>query len=149
MKNTIVSHSLVTLATALLLGTTARAEQFTLLTYEAPADFAARTDPAKAAGYWGGFGLVAKEMTEAGILRGGSALHADEKAKIVRLKAGAAEPVNGPAARAETGQLSGYFIIEVADLATALKWAAKIPAAITGVVEVRPHFPNPQMPAGK
>lgn len=41
-------------------------------------------------------------------------------------------------------QLGGYVTIEVADLDTALSWAARCPAAAHGAVEVRPlrHLPT-------
>ena len=40
-------------------------------------------------------------------------------------------------------QLGGYFVIDVADLDTALEWAARAPCAATGGVEVRPVFVAP------
>ena len=35
-------------------------------------------------------------------------------------------------------QLGGYYIVDVADIDEAISWAAKIPGASTGSVEVRP-----------
>ena len=39
-------------------------------------------------------------------------------------------------------QLGGFFVIDVADLDTALAWAARAPCAATGGVEVRPVLPR-------
>lgn len=38
-------------------------------------------------------------------------------------------------------ELGGYFIIEVASLDEVVRWAGRIPAAITGAIEVRPAYP--------
>jgi len=35
-------------------------------------------------------------------------------------------------------QLGGYYIIEVDHLDEAIKWAAKIPSAVGGSIEIRP-----------
>ncbi len=39
--------------------------------------------------------------------------------------------------------LGGYYILDVADLDAALKWAARIPSASYGSVEVRPVMAMP------
>jgi hypothetical protein len=41
--------------------------------------------------------------------------------------------------------LGGFFVIEVADAATAAEWAAKLPAAETGAVEIRSAIEAPGM----
>lgn len=46
---------------------------------------------------------------------------------------------DGPYADAKE-QLGGYVVLEVPDLDKALEWAARCPAASTGVVEVRPNL---------
>lgn len=45
--------------------------------------------------------------------------------------------VDGPFAETHE-QLGGYFILECKDLDEAVSWAAKIPAAKDGSIEVRP-----------
>ena len=42
-------------------------------------------------------------------------------------------------------RLSGYFQIDVADAASAIAWAAKIPGAKTGRIEIRAGYPAPGM----
>ncbi|MGO4831570.1 YciI family protein, partial [Rhizobiaceae sp. 2RAB30] len=39
-------------------------------------------------------------------------------------------------------QLGGFFIIDVPDMDTALKWAARYPSGPQGGVEVRPNLPQ-------
>lgn len=125
----------------LLLAALAPAEQFTLLVYETKADFATRTDRAKAAAYWDAWSKLGAQMQQAGILRGGSALQAGDTAKTITLRNGTRSTRNGAYANSPHS-LSGVFLIEVPDLATAISWAEKLPAA---VVEVRPTVPNPSM----
>ena len=44
---------------------------------------------------------------------------------------------DGPFAETKE-QLEGYYLIEVKDLDEALQWAAKVPSAKFGSIEVRP-----------
>lgn len=112
-------------------------QQYTLLIYETPADFAMRTHPAQAEGYWSRFAAFAATMQQAGVLRGGAALEGG--AAVRRVGAGKA------LVRSESLEPSGYFIIEVADLAAAERWAAQVPAAARGLVEIRAHVISPAM----
>ncbi len=137
---------------SLILGLTAaatslsHADAFTLLIYESPADLAARTDPQRSAAYWGGYNSYAKQLLDAGVMRGGTALPGAAGGKSVALQEGQpAVLVN--ANPASDQQLGGYFIIEVADFAAALDWAKRAPGLRTGHVEVLPHVANPTMPA--
>ena len=78
----------------------------------------------------------------AAVIRGGAALYPTTTATTVNLRGGAGGDVvstDGPFA--ETKEvLTGFYLIECADLDEAVGWAAKIPAAATGAVEVRPVF---------
>lgn len=75
-------------------------------------------------------------MKAAGVLRGGEALRGVETATSLRIKSGRIETMDGPFA--ETREtLGGYYIVDVPDLDAALKYAAMIPAAHYGTVEVR------------
>lgn len=142
-------RALPALAAALLLAaapafSAAKAEQFTLFIYESPADLAARTDPARAPAYWAAYGEFAGAMQQAGILRGGMALHGDAQGSVYTSRDGKPATAGGARAKAPD-QLGGFFMIEVPDRAAALAWAAKAPRAATGAVEVRPAFPAPAM----
>jgi hypothetical protein len=83
------------------------------------------------------YDAYAAEAGQAGVLRGGSALHPGSAATTVRLRDDEVLITDGPFVESKE-QLSGYFLFECADLDEALAWAARIPGAAHGVVEVRP-----------
>jgi hypothetical protein len=58
-------------------------------------------------------------------------------AKTVRGEGGKTFTTDGPFAETKEA-LGGYFLIEAESLDEAIAWAAKIPAAAQGAVEVRP-----------
>ena len=77
----------------------------------------------------------------AGVLGGGEALQDTTTATTVHVKGGAKGgeivTVDGPFA--ETKEvLGGFFLIDCANLDEAIAWAAQIPGAWHGKVEVRP-----------
>lgn len=78
--------------------------------------------------------------TEAGVMVGGEALHDTNTATTVHIPNGkGGEPVFTDGPFAETKEvLGGFYLLEVADLDEALKWAQQIPGAWYGRVEVRP-----------
>lgn len=78
-----------------------------------------------------------KALIDAGVMRGGNALHAAATATTVRVRDGQRDLHDGPYADSKE-ELGGYFIIEVDTLDEALLWAARNPAASSGAVEVRP-----------
>jgi hypothetical protein len=82
-----------------------------------------------------------RALAQAGILVGGGALHAPETATTVQVRRGQRLLVDGPFADTKE-HLIGYYLIDVPDLDTALAWAAKVPNARTGSIEVRPVQPD-------
>lgn len=58
-------------------------------------------------------------------------------AHTVRVRNGTRTVSNGPAVQGEEF-LTGYFLIEAESLETAIEWAAEIPNARSGSVEIRP-----------
>jgi hypothetical protein len=76
-------------------------------------------------------------MAEAGVLIDCAPLALPSTATTVRVRAGETILTDGPAAEIKE-QVGGYTLVECADLDDALKWAATIPAATLGSVEVRP-----------
>lgn len=78
-----------------------------------------------------------RALHEAGVLVAGHALHSPSAATSVRVRNGRRLLTDGPFADTEE-HLLGYYVIEVADLDDALSWAARVPNARTGVIEVRP-----------
>ena len=76
-------------------------------------------------------------LAKAGALVRSNRLQPSAAATTVRLANGKPQVLDGPYADSKE-QLGGYYILDVADLDTALSWAARCPAAGHGVVEVRP-----------
>jgi hypothetical protein len=70
-------------------------------------------------------------------IAGGDALHPTATATSVRVRDGERLLTDGPFAETRE-QLGGYYLLECADLDEANRWAAKIPDAANGAVEVRP-----------
>ncbi len=81
-------------------------------------------------------------LREAGAFVAGDALEPVSTATTVRVRQGKTTFTDGPFAETME-QLGGYYLIEAANLDEALKWAAQIPAAETGSVEVRPIMQIP------
>ena len=76
----------------------------------------------------------------AAVIRGGNALYPTATATTVRVTGGKGGDVvtsDGPYAETKEA-LTGYYLLECADLDEAVKIAAQIPAAWDGAVEVRP-----------
>lgn len=78
-----------------------------------------------------------RALEEAGVLRGGEALEPTSTATTVRLVNGRVSTTDGPFAETKE-QFGGFYLIECDSLDDAIGWAAKIPSAARGPVEVRP-----------
>jgi hypothetical protein len=78
-----------------------------------------------------------QELHESGAYVAGEALQGNETATLLRVRDGETQLTDGPYAEAKE-YLAGYYVIEVPDLDAALAWAAKVPNATYGTVEVRP-----------
>ena len=77
------------------------------------------------------------ELAGAGIKKAGEALQPTATATTVRIRDGKTLTTDGPFAETKE-QLGGFYMFECSDLDEAIKWAAKIPSAKGGSVEVRP-----------
>ena len=78
-----------------------------------------------------------REAEAAGVLRGGEGLQPTATATTVRVREGEPLLTDGPFAETRE-QLGGFYLVECENLDEAIRWAAKIPDASTGCVEVRP-----------
>ncbi len=116
--------------------------QYMIILNETAEDFAQRNAPEHAGNYWGGWTAFIGAMQQAGIVVNGDGLQPPTLATTVRIRDGKRQVHDGPFADTKE-QLGGYFVVEVADLDTALEWAAKAPCAATGSVEVRPVLVMP------
>ena len=81
----------------------------------------------------------AEALTKAGAMKGSGRLQHSPTATRVTNVDGKARVLDGPYADTKE-QLGGYFLIDVANLDDAIKWAARCPAANHGTVEVRPMW---------
>ncbi len=76
-------------------------------------------------------------VTSRGVLKAGEALHPTSTATTVRVRDGKTVSTDGPFAETKE-QLGGFYILDCKDLDEAMEFAARIPGALTGSVEVRP-----------
>jgi hypothetical protein len=89
------------------------------------------------------YGKFMAAGAKAGVIRGGEALHPVDTATTITVAGDAGGDVvvtDGPYAEAKE-VLGGFYLIEAADLDEAIRWAAQIPAAWRGKVELRPVVP--------
>jgi len=85
----------------------------------------------------GGFFAANEKMKADGVMLGGEGLQETKTATSLRIKGDKVETMDGPFA--ETREtLGGYYVIDVPDLDMALEYAALIPSAKYGTIEVRP-----------
>jgi len=83
------------------------------------------------------YGAFTKELQDSGSMVAGDALESTQTATTVRVKNDETLTTDGPFAETKE-QLGGYYLIDADSLDDAIEWAAKIPAAKHGSVEVRP-----------
>lgn len=110
--------------------------QYMLLIYSDPAREPSYGTPEFQA-MMGGYFALNEQMKADGTLVSGEALKAVETATSVRIKGGAVETMDGPFAETRE-HLGGYYVVDVPDLDSALRYAAMVPSASFGTVEVRP-----------
>jgi hypothetical protein len=79
------------------------------------------------------------EMQAAGALISTNGLLPVTDATSVRVRNGKTIIADGPFAETHE-HLGGYFLLDCKDLDEALAWAAKIPGATYGTIEVRPLY---------
>jgi hypothetical protein len=77
------------------------------------------------------------EVRKAGVMVAGEALHPTSTATTVRIRDGKLTTTDGPFAETKE-QLGGYYLVDCANLDEAIQWAAKIPHAAIGSIEIRP-----------
>jgi hypothetical protein len=83
------------------------------------------------------YGAVTQEMEQKGVLAAGEGLYPTTTATTVRVRDGERDVTDGPFAETKE-QLGGFYVLDVKDLDEAIEWAAKIPGARFGSVEIRP-----------
>jgi hypothetical protein len=83
------------------------------------------------------YGEVTQEMNEKGVFVAGEGLYPTATATTVRVRDGENSVTDGPFAETKE-QLGGFYVLDVKNLDEAIEWAAKIPGAQRGSVEIRP-----------
>jgi hypothetical protein len=109
--------------------------KFLLTIYDIEGRFESQTEEqmkAEMDAYW----ALDREAQERGVYLDSAPLHPAATAKTLRRRAGALQVSDGPFAETKE-QLGGYYLLDCASAHEALEWAAKVPAARFGSVEVR------------
>ena len=83
------------------------------------------------------YGAYTNALQASGALVGANQLQPTGTATTVRIRDGEQLVTDGPFAETKE-QLGGYYLIDVDTVDEALEWAAKIPSARYGEIEVRP-----------
>lgn len=81
--------------------------------------------------------LYTRALADAGILVAGNGLHGTETSTTLRVRSGERVLTDGPYVESKE-HLIGYYVIEADNLDVAIEWAAKVPNARIGSVEIRP-----------
>lgn len=94
------------------------------------------------------YNAFTEHIRQGGVMKGGEALQPTATATTVRVRDGKTVSTDGPFA--ETKEvLGGFYQVEAADLDEAIGYAAMIPGAKSGSIEVRPivDFSDQSTPA--
>jgi hypothetical protein len=83
------------------------------------------------------YGAFYEDASGRNVFQGGDPLQASTAGKTVRVRNGSTKADDGTFTSGSQ-QLIGYYVLDCKDDADAVAWAAKIPAAGTGAIEVRP-----------
>ncbi len=97
----------------------------------------AQLNPAEQEAYMGEYYTFTNAVRDAGVMLAGEALHPTTSATTVRVRNGQTASTDGPFAETKE-QLGGYYVLDCENLDEAIKWAAKIPGAREGSIEIRP-----------
>jgi hypothetical protein len=89
------------------------------------------------------YGAFGNEAEAAGVLAGGNELALTRNATTVRVRDQETLVTDGPYAEVKEA-LGGFYLLECESLEEALDWAARIPGADDGSIEVRPVYVDPE-----
>ena len=120
--------------------------EYMVLLYAAGAD---ETEEGTPRSRWDEMSLwqeVTESLRVAGVLVANHPLHPVDSATTVRVRDGEVELTDGPFATTKE-VLVGYYLLDCADLDQALAYAARMPTARRGSVEVRPVVDRAEIPA--
>ncbi len=83
------------------------------------------------------YAAYTEALKKSGAWLAGERLRPTQATTSVRIADGKTNVIDGPYADTKE-QLAGFYMIEAADIDTAIDWAARCPAASVGTVELRP-----------
>lgn len=87
--------------------------------------------------YMAAYKAATETYQKDGVMLGGEALEPVSAATSVRVRGGRTETMDGPFAETKE-QLGGYYLLDCPSLDDAIRYAAMIPDAAKGTVEIRP-----------
>jgi hypothetical protein len=97
----------------------------------------AKASPEQMKAMHGAYYAFTNDVQEKKVFVGGNALQPTSTATTVRLRDGKMTTTDGPFAETKE-QLGGYYLLDCKDLDEAIEYAAKIPGAAVGSIEIRP-----------
>ena len=112
--------------------------KYAMLIYTGEAQEVTAT-PEELRAMYASYGGFTAEVHEKKVYLGGEALKPTTTATTVRVRDGKTTVTDGPFAETRE-QLGGFYLLDCKDLDEAIEYAAKIPGASVGSVEVRPVF---------
>jgi len=83
------------------------------------------------------FGKYYEELSGKGMFKAGDPVQPSRTATTVRVRNGSTKTASGPATTG-TEQIIGFYVIEAKNQDEAVAYAAKVPSAAVGSIEVRP-----------
>jgi hypothetical protein len=98
---------------------------------------AANASPEQMAAVSQAYGQLTQEMQDSGVYVAGEGLYPTSTATTVRVRDDDRDVTDGPFAETKE-QLGGFYLLDCKDLDEAIDWAAKIPGAQRGSIEIRP-----------
>jgi len=110
--------------------------QYMLLIYDEERVLASMSD-AERDSFMQEYFVYTQSLRDSGAFVNGDALQPTATATTVTVRDGETITTDGPFAETKE-QLGGFYLVEAESLDEALDWAAKIPSARIGKVEVRP-----------
>jgi hypothetical protein len=118
------------------------AMRYMLLIYASPETLP--TSEAEGNAQFEAYGKYTQSALEAGVMEHGAPLQGNDTATTVRVRGGDTLTTDGPFAETKE-HLLGYYLMDCKDLDDAISWAAKIPTAVSGSIEIRPIMEVPGM----
>ncbi len=87
--------------------------------------------------YMAGYRAATDTYVKDGVMVSGDALEPTSAATSVKVRSGKTQTMDGPFAETKE-QLGGFYMLDCKNLDEAIRYAAMIPDAKTGTVEIRP-----------